>query len=547
MVKLKLKIHNENITLTGLMGCGKSSIGRHLAYLLKKEFVDTDTLIEERQEMTINEIFKEHGEKHFRKLEKEIIREVLEMENQVIALGGGAIVDDESRKLIKKSSRLIALIADPAELYDRVKRRKNRPLLKGKDQLATLEDLWEERKPAYMDSHLKLDTTDKSVSAIALEIIKSLGLRKPKIHELEINISRASSNYKVVYKILEKLDLSTIKPGSQVLIITQEPVAKKYLKILKDHLASESYKVSSMVIDDGEEAKNFFTYQLIIQKLLALKFERKDVLLALGGGVGGDIVGFAASTYYRGINYVQVPTTLLSMIDSSVGGKTAINVPEGKNLVGTFYQPHLVHIDVDCLKTLPDREYKCGLGELVKYTLLGIEWDHIIGDSFFEYLLGHVDAINNRDHDVLTEVIDHCLKIKSGIVAEDETEKGIRAHLNLGHTFAHAIEELTEYKVYAHGEAVAIGIICACYLGEELHCFKPKYTEAVIDLMKKLGLTYKVPEDIKSKDIINSFKYDKKVEDGKARFIVPKASIGRVEIITNVDLDLVKIAIDRNR
>jgi 3-dehydroquinate synthase len=144
-------------------------------------------------------------------------------------------------------------------------------------------------------------------------------------------------------------------------------------------------------------------------------------------------------------------------------------------------------------------------------------------------------------------VIDHCLKIKSGVVAQDETEKGIRAHLNLGHTFGHAIEELTEYKRYSHGEAVAIGIICACYLGEELNCFKPKYTTAVIDLMEKLGLEYKVPEDIKTKDIINSFKYDKKVEDGKARFIVPKASIGRVEIMTNVDLDLVKVAIDRNR
>ncbi len=547
MVKLKLKNHNENISLTGLMGCGKSSIGRHLAYLLKKEFIDTDALIEARANMNINEIFKEHGEKYFRKLEKEIVREVLETDNQVISLGGGAIIDDEARKLVKKNSHLIALIADPADLYDRVKRRKNRPLLKGKDQLATLEELWEERKPAYMDSHIKIDTTDKSISVIALEIIKSLGLRKPKIHELEVKIPRVDSTYKVVYKDLEKLDLSSIKPGLQVFIVTQEPVAKRYLKTVKDHLTSLSYKVSSMIIDDGEEAKNFFTYQLIIQKLLALKFERKDTLVALGGGVVGDTVGFAASTYYRGINYVQIPTTFLSMIDSSVGGKTGINVPEGKNLVGTFYQPHLVHIDVNCLKSLPDREYKCGLGELVKYTLLGMEWDHIIGDSFFEYLLGHVDAINNRDHDVLTEVIDHCLKIKSGVVAQDETEKGIRAHLNLGHTFGHAIEELTQYKRYSHGEAVAIGIICACYLGEELHCFKAKYTEAIVGLMEKLGLTYKVPEDIKAKDIINSFKYDKKVEDGKARFIVPKASIGRVDIMTNVDLDLVKIAIDRNR
>ncbi len=547
MVKLKLKNHSDNITLTGLMGSGKSSVGHHLASLLKKDFVDTDTLIEERQGCSINEIFKEHGEKYFRKLENEVIRELLESSNQVISLGGGAIVNDENRKLIKSQSSLIALVADPQDLYDRVKRRKNRPLLKGKDQLATLEELWEERKPAYMDSHFQVDTTGKSISAIALEIIKALGLRKPKVHELEINIPRIGSDYKVIYKDLDKIDLKAINAGSQVLIVSQKPVAKHYLDILKDRLVADAYKVSTMIIDDGEEAKNFLTYQLILQKLLALKFERKDTLIALGGGVVGDTVGFAASTYYRGINYVQVPTTLLSMIDSSVGGKTAINVPEGKNLIGTFYQPHLVHIDVNCLKTLSDREYKCGLGELVKYTLLGMKWDHIIGDGFFQYLLGHIDTILARDHDVLNEIINHCLRIKSGVVAEDETEKGVRAHLNLGHTFGHAIEELTGYKRYSHGEAVAIGIVCACYLGEELHCFKPKYTAAVIELMEKLGLDYKVPADIKSKDIIDSFKYDKKVENGKARFVVPKANIGRVDIMTNVDLDLVKVAIERNR
>lgn len=545
MVKIKLN-PKGNISLTGLMGSGKSTIGRHLAYVLGKEFVDTDEIIEEREGKTINEIFKDKGEKYFRKLEAELIAELCSQEDLVLSLGGGAIVNDDNRKLLKRNSSLVTLIADPQDLYDRVKRRKNRPLLKGKDQLEVLEKLWEERKPAYMDSHLQIQTENKSINLIAREIIKSLGLRKPKIKEFEVTVPSDDHHYKILYRELEKIDINPIKPGPNVLIVSQENVAKKYLPVLRTALASE-YKVHSMIIDDGEDAKNFFTYQLIIQKLLSLNFERKDTIIALGGGVVGDTVGFAASTYYRGIHYVQVPTTLLSMLDSSVGGKTAVNVPEGKNLIGTFYQPHMVHIDSYCLKSLPEKEYKSGLGEMVKYALLGMEWDHLIGDSFFDHLNNNAQAIVEKDHDVLNEVIDHCLRIKSGIVAQDEKEKGLRAHLNLGHTFGHAIEEATQYKRYSHGEAVAMGMISACYLSEELGYFKPKYTERVQELMKKLGLNYLIPEDIKTKDLIHAFKYDKKVENGKTRFIIPKANIGRVEIISKVDAEALKAAIDRNR
>ncbi|MDD9897671.1 MAG: 3-dehydroquinate synthase [Candidatus Melainabacteria bacterium] len=545
MAKIKLN-PKGNISLTGLMGSGKSTIGRHLAYVLNKEFVDTDELIEEREGKTINEIFKDKGEKAFRKLEAELMAELCKQENLVISLGGGAIVDDANRKLLKRNSSLVTLIADPQDLYDRVKRRKNRPLLKGQDQLKVLEDLWEERKPAYMDSHLQIETGNKSINLIAREIIKSLGLRKPKIKEFEVAVPSDEHRYKILYRELHKLDISSLNPGPNVLIVSQDYVAKKYLKTVKDALAGD-YKVHSMIIDDGEDAKNFFTYQLIIQKLLSLNFERKDTIIALGGGVVGDTVGFAASTYYRGINYVQVPTTLLSMIDSSVGGKTAVNVPEGKNLIGTFYQPHMVHIDSDCLKTLPEKEYKSGLGEMVKYALLGMEWDHLIGDSFFDHLNNNCEGIVNKDHDVLNEVIDHCLRIKSGIVAQDEKEKGMRAVLNLGHTFGHAIEEVTQYKRYSHGEAVAMGTVSACYLSEELGYFKNKYTERVIELMNKLGLNHSIPEDIKSKDLINAFKYDKKVENGKTRFIIPKANIGRVEIISKTEPEALKAAIDRNR
>lgn len=536
-----------NISLAGLMGSGKTTIGKYLARQLKKTFVDTDLVIEEREGRSINDIFSENGEAYFRKLEADVINEFLKKEDQVISLGGGAIVSDDNRNTLKDNSILITLVAEPKDLAQRVARRKTRPLLnESKDQLKKLEELWGERKDAYHDSHICIDTTGKSINSLSQELMKSLGLKRPKVQELEVNIGRPDFNYKILYKDLSRLNIDSLKPGKQVLVVSQEPIAKHYLDMVVEKL-SGAYTVNTMIIDNGEDAKNFFTYQLILQKLLSLNFERKDTLVALGGGVVGDIVGFAASTFYRGINYVQIPTTLLSMIDSSVGGKTAINVPEGKNLIGSFYQPHMVHIDVANLKTLPNKEFKSGLGELVKYTLLGEKWDSDLGDVFYDFVMNNIDNILDREEETLSQIINHCLRIKAGIVSADETEKGLRAHLNLGHTFGHAIEEVTKYSRYSHGEAVAIGLVCACYMSEDLAYFKPTHTKKVIDMLKALNLEYSIPADIKTSDLLKAFKYDKKSENGKPAFILPKSSIGRVETIPDLDLRFAMRAMERNR
>lgn len=545
--KHKINTESNNIALTGLMGTGKSSVGRTIARFLKRKFIDTDYLIEQKEGKSIKDIFSKKGEEYFRKIEREVIDEVFKEDSVVVSLGGGSIINDENRKLVKEKSTLITLIAEPEEIYERVKRRKHRPLLNdAEDQLDTLKNLWTERKKAYLDSHLQIHTSEKEIEDVAAEVLKSLQLNKAKSHKLDVSVERENAKYTIFFNDLKKLDLSSLNLGRQVLIISQAPVAKEYLTAVENCLKRQ-FKVHSLIIEDGEDAKNFFTYQHILQKCLELKFERKDTLIALGGGVVGDITGFAASTYYRGINYIQIPTTFLSMIDSSVGGKTAINVPEGKNLIGSFYQPHLVHIDVNNLKTLPESEFKSGLGELVKYTLLGQKWDSILGESFFSFINRNAQKIVKRDPEILQDTIDHCLKIKSNIIAEDEKEKGIRMHLNLGHTFGHAIEEITKYKRFSHGEAVAIGIACACYLSEELGCFKDTFKDKVLNLMDRLGLNYKIPEDISTEDIIKSCQYDKKVESGRMRFIAPKHRIGRVDILYNIDLDTVKKAIDRNR
>ncbi len=544
MVKLKPKQAEitSNIALTGLMGSGKTTIGKYLAVQLKRQFVDLDQMIEEQEEQSINEIFAEHGEQYFRKLEKKLLKKVLQKQDQIISLGGGTIIDDDNRELIKQKAQLVALVAKPKDLYARIKRRKNRPLLNNSDDpLQVLKDLWKERKPAYMESDIKIDTAGKAVNHIGAEIMEALSLKKPIAQEQSVNINRGELSYKIYYKNLARLNLSSLNPGKKVLIVSQDNIAKHYLHLIQEKL-EQDFEVSSMIIGDGEKEKTFLTYQLIIQKLLSLNFERKDTLLALGGGLVGDLVGFAASTFYRGIKFVQVPTSFLAMIDSSVGGKTAINVPEGKNLVGSFYQPHMVHIATNCLNTLPDNEYKCGLGELVKYTLLGARWDNLLGDNFFDFVFNNADAILDKDKNLLNQIIHHCLSIKAAIVSEDETEKGIRAHLNLGHSFGHALEEITKYSRYSHGEAVAIGISCACLLAKELDQFSEENITKVIDLMKALNLSYKLPKEIKAKDMLQSFKYDKKVEFGKIKFIVPKMHIGRVDIVDNVsDEILIKV------
>lgn len=538
-----------NIALTGIMGAGKSSVGSKLAKYLRRKFIDLDSYIEKQEGRTVKEIFESEGEAYFRMLEKRALNEVFSNNNLVVALGGGSIVDPANRDLIRKRAKLITLLADIETISQRVEHKTHRPLLKGMEQQETLTKLWEARKEAYMDTDLQICTQNKSVDALAKIIISELGLDEIAYGRLNVEIPRSPHSYDILFDDLVKINLKKLNIGKKILILSQSGVPEQYLNRLKSVLNSH-YEVHSLVLEDGEKNKDFFNYQIIVQNLLSHKFERKDTLIALGGGVVGDMGGFAASTYFRGINYVQIPTTLLSMIDSSVGGKTGINVPEGKNLVGSFYQPNLVFIDVAHLETLPEKEFKSGLGELIKYAILGYQWDSLIvdeDDSFFNFIDRHHKAILERDPEILTKIIKHCLIIKTNIVVNDERESGIRMHLNLGHTFGHAIEEVTNYKRYSHGEAVAIGIICSCYLAEQIDIFSPILTNKIIELMKSFGMDYQLPEDIDINELLASMKHDKKVEQGQLKFILPRERIGSVSTIKDIAPKLVKKALKRNQ
>lgn len=307
----------------------------------------------------------------------------------------------------------------------------------------------------------------------------------------------------------------------KVLIISNPTVAKYYLDILKKSLLDANFEVFVGIVEDGEEYKSLSSAEKLYQICSECRLERNSTIIALGGGVIGDLAGFVASTYLRGINLVQVPTTLLAQVDSSIGGKVGVNLPAGKNLVGSFYQPLFVLSDPDTLDTLPEREYKEGIAEVIKYG--------VIKDAgFFSYLENNINSLLAKDKKVLEYVITTCVKIKGKIVQKDEKEiSGLRAILNYGHTFGHALEKISGFTQYRHGEMVAIGMVEAAKIACENKIFAKKDLERIKLLIKKAGLPYEIPTNISKEEIKNAMLWDKKVKDEKIRFILP-TKIGKV-------------------
>ena len=299
--------------------------------------------------------------------------------------------------------------------------------------------------------------------------------------------------------------------GKQVAIISNETVAPLYLKKLE--AALEGYTLSAVILPDGEAYKNWETLQLIFDGLLTARFDRKSTLIALGGGVIGDMAGFAAACYQRGINFIQVPTTLLSQVDSSVGGKTGINHPLGKNMVGAFYQPQAVLIDIDSLATLPRRELCAGLAEVIKYGL-------ICDAQFLGWLEINLERILDLDPVAVTEAIQQSCMAKARVVALDERESGLRETLNLGHTFGHAIETHMGYGVWLHGEAVAAGTVMALEMSRRLGYISAEDRDRVIRLLKRAELPVVPPVEMRPDHFIEHMAVDKKVKAGRVRFVL---------------------------
>lgn len=320
--------------------------------------------------------------------------------------------------------------------------------------------------------------------------------------------------------------LNFVPKTSRMLMITDNNVNRLAGNRVLEVLRQAGFRVDAAVIPGGEGCKNLTTAALLYERMVDLGLDRKSTVVALGGGIVGDVAGFVAATYMRGIAYIQIPTTLLAQVDSSVGGKTGVNLTQGKNLVGAFCQPGLVFVDVDFIKTLPEREYLTGLAEVIKYGI-------IRDQDFFEYLEIQMEKIKARNSECLMHIIHRCCAIKADIVAQDETENGVRALLNLGHTFGHAFEALTNYQQFTHGEAVAIGTICAARLAYRLNLL----SQQDLDRIENIFIGYGLPTNfgnLDSSEIITQMHKDKKNIGGKMPIVLP-TSIGNSQIFNNLN------------
>jgi len=325
--------------------------------------------------------------------------------------------------------------------------------------------------------------------------------------------------------------LTAEDPGSlRMLLVADESVYELHGRQIQHTLEKAGVQVEAVEVPHGETSKSFAMTQRLYDALVNMQADRKTAVIAVGGGVVGDLAGFAAATYARGLRFLQVPTTLLAMVDSSVGGKTGINHPQGKNLIGAFHQPAGVLIDTDSLSTLPDRDYRAGLAEVVKYGV-------ILDAEFFAWLENNVDELCARDSAAVNHVVRRSCELKAEVVTQDERETlGLRAILNYGHTFAHAFEALAGYGTLLHGEAVAVGMLCASRLAESLGRISASCTQRQHDLLKALGLPVSVPDELQSRrtEIVDRMMLDKKTENRQLRFILP-TRLGEVEIVTGVE------------
>ena len=528
-----------NIFLVGLMGAGKTTVGRALAKRLNKRFIDSDHEIEARTGASIPLIFEIEGEASFRQREAEVIRDLTAQQDIVLATGGGAVLNAESRGYLKSRGTVIYLRASVNSLLQRTSHDRNRPLLQNADPRKTLEDLTRVRDPLYNEvAHFIVDTGRPNVQFLMQSILSQLGpeygrhcdaqdnsLLQPTVSAMTPSLSNAQTlnvdlgdrSYPITIGqslLGEKAVVAAKIPGKRVAIVTNTVVAPLYLDRLTQTLVAAGKQVTHIVLPDGEEEKNWGSLMKVFDVLLAEKCDRKTTLVALGGGVIGDLTGFAAAAYMRGVPFVQVPTTLLSQVDSSVGGKTGINHPLGKNMIGAFYQPQAVIADISTLNTLPPRELSAGLSEVIKHGA-------IIDAPFFDWIEENIDKLVQKNADALAYAIKRSCEIKSDVVRQDEREGGLRAILNFGHTFGHAIEAGMGYGVWLHGEAVGCGMVMAADLSHRLGFIDEGTKARITAVVKAAGLPIVAP-DLGVDRWLELMEVDKKNEGGQIKFILLK-------------------------
>ncbi len=530
-----------NLVLVGMMGAGKTTVGKLLAKQLGKTFIDSDEEIQKRTGVTIPHIFDVEGEAGFRQRESSVIQDLLKQDDIVLATGGGAVLNPQNRSMLRQNGVVIYLKSSVHDLWQRTRHDHNRPLLQTADPRAKLQELVDQRDPLYAEvADITIHTGKQSVQILLARLQRKLDDMgreavvgsEENMQTLNLELGERSYPIHIGSGLLQRLELLLPHLShKRTVIVSNTTVAPLYLQQLSEGLNEHGVQVHSIVLPDGEQYKNSESLGKIYDALLSTRSERSTPLIALGGGVIGDITGYAAATYLRGVPFIQVPTTLLSQVDSSVGGKTGINHLLGKNMIGAFYQPRVVLADTTTLDTLPDKELRAGVAEVIKYGL-------IRDLPFLEWLEINIEKLLARDTNALQYAITRSCQNKAQVVGNDERESGDRALLNLGHTFGHAIENGMGYGVWLHGEAVAAGTIMAADLSQRLGWLTAQDVERVRKLFGRAGLPVISPK-LGAERYLQLMGLDKKVADGKIRFVLLK-SLGHAVMTGDVSQALIE-------
>lgn len=525
----------NNIVLIGIMGCGKSTVGRLLADRLGKPFRDLDDEITTATGQLISTIFEREGEAGFRRRESDCLRAALEADGQVIAVGGGAPLIDENWVRLRDGNTVVALTAEPRELAERLRGSTDRPLLYP-DPPTALARLLPVRTPRYLEADLVMRTDQVAPSSVAEELAGRLPPEP--VARLRIDIPGAPHEI-VIGRGLRHLLAPALRrsvAGDTVVLVTDPAVETPHAAPMLHALRQAGFIAHLHGLPAGETAKTMETLARLYDRLAELRVDRTGALIALGGGTVGDVTGFAAATWLRGIRYLQVPTTLLAMVDSSIGGKTAVNLASGKNLVGAVHQPAAIFCDLDYLATLPEEEFRSGMAEICKAGM-------IADRGFAEWLLRSASRLAARDWQAVREAVTRAVGIKASVVAADPIETGRRAILNYGHTVGHALERALGYGTMRHGEAVAWGMEVAAELSLATGRCRPGVLETQRALLREQGLLAARPR-VGRAELLSAMQHDKKSRDGVVRWVLLR-DIGDAEWRCEVTQDQVDRALDK--
>lgn len=530
------------VVLAGFMGTGKSVVGRQLSRRLGLKLVELDELIEQATGRSIPDIFAEEGETAFRDYESQALSRAAAQNGVVISTGGGALIRESNLQTLRQAGPIFCLQASADTIYQRTRCGDYRPLLQADNPHAAIEQLLQEREPVYAQADYPVPVDELTIEQVADRIVALMRQDSRAIFLLgepvRVPVAVPGAEYEIHLGsgLLARLGelVPPPWPGARAAVITSDNLREAYGEPAVSALSAAGWQPSLQVVPDGEQSKRMAVAETLGGELVEAGHDRGSWIFAVGGGVIGDLAGFVAAIFMRGINFVTVPTSLLAQVDASVGGKVAVNLPQGKNLLGAFHQPRAVVIDTDSLRTLPVREWGEGLAEIIKHAA-------IADRELFEFLEREMELVRSGDQQALQYVVARNCQIKAEVVAQDPQEKGWRAVLNFGHTVGHALERGAEEWALGHGAAVALGMLAETRWAEAQELTPAGTSERLRRLIEAAGLP-SVAEKMDWDRADQALSADKKLRRGHLALPVLD-EIGAVRLGESVGLEQLQAAL----